>query len=482
MKNSYCFKYPEHTVLYIKEISINGKSCYSYTFKKNVALFKWLLELPYCKYDTEERIIYSEAKQEILDFIEIASKGKLVFNKNHLHKTAVQKSIRARINTLPKFEIPKHVFKIKMTIKAALIDNKPYYLLTTEKIIDSKKVFEAHNFILYNKRLSVFLIEQKEQNLLNLFSACHGKIYLFLHPEVQVQSLYIKVHFWIQSYAVKIEIPDKYLIHLKSKNLSLNTIHNYFNSFILFLYYCQLHSLDYKKLTGPQVNEIVLKISTCNRYSNSSTQMMINAVLYYYKNMLGKVEVKNEIQRPQKGHHLPKILSQDEVARLLLSCTNLKHKTMLCLIYSCGLRAGEVINLEITDIKSDRNVILIRHAKGNKDRSVMLSSKLLVLLREYYKTYKPNRYLFEGQYGGKYSITSLRSVLKATAKKAGIKDKPTLHWLRHSFATHLLEAGTDIRYIQRLLGHNSTKTTEIYTHVSTKHISQIKSPLDSLNL
>lgn len=154
---------------------------------------------------------------------------------------------------------------------------------------------------------------------------------------------------------------------------------------------------------------------------------------------------------------------------------------MLSLIYSCGLRCGELLALQPHHIDSKRNIVFIKQSKGKKDRIVPLSPKVLLLLREYYKTYKPKVYLFEGQEVGKpYSDKSLQSVLKQALNKAGIKKPVTLHWLRHSYATHLLESGTDLRYIQELLGHNSSRTTEIYTHVSTKSIQLIKSPFDDL--
>jgi len=150
-------------------------------------------------------------------------------------------------------------------------------------------------------------------------------------------------------------------------------------------------------------------------------------------------------------------------------------------IYACGLRRSELLNLKPTDVDSKRMVLVIRNAKGRKDRIAPLSAKVLEMLRTYYKAYKPKRWLFEGQYAGTpYSAKSLQSVLKQALVKANIHKPVTLHWLRHSYATHLLEGGTDLRYIQELLGHKSSKTTEIYTHVSTKQIQQIKSPFDSL--
>ncbi|WP_233702685.1 tyrosine-type recombinase/integrase [Hyunsoonleella flava] len=160
--------------------------------------------------------------------------------------------------------------------------------------------------------------------------------------------------------------------------------------------------------------------------------------------------------------------------------TNLKHKTLLSLIYSAGLRIGEATNIKIKDIDSKRMLIHIKNAKGKKDRYTLLSSSFLELLRDYYKTYKPENYLFEGHNKQQYSSSSAQKILKNAAKKIGLKKRITLHTLRHSFATHLLENGTDIRYIQELLGHNSPKTTMIYTHVSETTIRKIKNPFDNI--
>lgn len=154
---------------------------------------------------------------------------------------------------------------------------------------------------------------------------------------------------------------------------------------------------------------------------------------------------------------------------------------MLSLLYSCGLRSGELLALQPSHIDSERYLIFVKNGKGKKDRIVPLSSKILGMLRDYYRVFRPKRYLFEGQLVGEaYDARSLQLVLKAAAKRAGIDKPVTLHWLRHSYATHLLESGTDLRYIQEILGHSSSKTTEIYTHVSTKSIQQIKSPFDDL--
>ncbi len=154
---------------------------------------------------------------------------------------------------------------------------------------------------------------------------------------------------------------------------------------------------------------------------------------------------------------------------------------MLSLIYACGLRRGELLSLKLTDIDRDRKVLWVRGGKGAKDRMIPISEKVLEMLREYYRGYRPKEWLFEGEkVGERYSERSLQNVLKQACARAGVNPNTTLHWLRHSYATHLLEAGTDLRYIQELLGHKSSRTTEIYTHVSTRALEQIRSPFDDL--
>jgi integrase/recombinase XerD len=189
------------------------------------------------------------------------------------------------------------------------------------------------------------------------------------------------------------------------------------------------------------------------------------------------------IHRPKREKKLPNVLSKEEVQSILKNTINIKHKAALSLIYSCGLRRSELLNLKLKDVDSKRNLLLIRNAKGKKDRIAPLSGKIVDLLRVYYKSYKPQTYLFEGWVENtKYSERSLEKVLKNSVKLANINKPVSLHWLRHSYATHLLESGTDLRYIQEILGHKSSKTTEIYTHVSSKQIANIKTPFDELEI
>ncbi len=234
-------------------------------------------------------------------------------------------------------------------------------------------------------------------------------------------------------------------------------------------------------ITTQEINKYILKLIRTRGISNSQQNQRINAIKFYYEKVLGRKRMYYNVNRPKKEKRIPRILTVEEVELLLQHCTNLKHKCILMTLYSGGLRRSELINLKISDIDSQRMLIRITNSKGNKDRNTLLSEKLLKLLRDYYRYHKPKIWLFEGQGGGQYSATSIANILRKALKKAQIEKNATPHTLRHSFATHLLEQGINLRYIQELLGHSSIKTTEIYTHVSSKQLSKIKNPLDNLN-
>lgn len=272
---------------------------------------------------------------------------------------------------------------------------------------------------------------------------------------------------------------EKFKLWLRSKRYSENTISTYSDAIKSFLVF--FNKKEIKNMTNDDVifynNQYILK----NKLSASYQNQLVNAIKLFFRITKDTTIELNKIHRPKREKVLPNVLSKEEVKAILEAHRNLKHKTMLSLIYSCGLRCGELLALKPVHIDSKRNIVLLKNAKGKKDRIVPLSPKILEMLREYYKLYKPSDYLFEGQtIGMPYDARSLQLILKQALKKAKITKPVTLHWLRHSYATHLLESGTDLRYIQELLGHSSSKTTEIYTHVSTKSLQQIKSPFDDL--
>jgi len=200
---------------------------------------------------------------------------------------------------------------------------------------------------------------------------------------------------------------------------------------------------------------------------------MINSIKFYYEVVKGMPNRFYSIERPRKKEALPKVISLEEVKGIILNTNNIKHKCIVSLLYSAGLRRSELLNLKLQDIDSKRMSILVKNSKGGKDRVTLLNENVLKDLRKYYKEWKPQKYLFEGKEGTQYSATSVVKIIKNSAKKAGINKSVSPHILRHSFATHLLENGTDLRYIQELLGHSSSKTTEIYNE-SKAHLTICK--------
>ena len=267
--------------------------------------------------------------------------------------------------------------------------------------------------------------------------------------------------------------------YLKSQRYSPNTIKTYTEALGVFF---QFHSnkapekLEIEDIIHFNTGYILRK-----NLSASYQNQVINAIKLFYRNRFKRFMNLDNIQRPRREKRLPNVLSKQEIKAILEAPTNLKHRALLSLIYACGLRRSEVLNLTLKDVLSDRNLLFIRQSKGKKNRVVPISHKIIEMLPDYYTAFKPKTWLFEGQYTGEqYTQRSLELVLKQALKKAGNQKPVSLHWLRHSYATHLLESGTDLRYIQELLGHSSSRTTEIYTHVSTQNLQQIRSPFDDL--
>lgn len=277
------------------------------------------------------------------------------------------------------------------------------------------------------------------------------------------------------------KIPDAYLEMLKLKRYSLNTIDTYKTAFRGFINYYKTKELD--KITDQEIKDYLLYLVEKKEVSASFQNQVINAIKFYYEKVLKLDKLPYiYIDRPFKEKTLPTVLSEEEIQRIINSIDNLKHKTIILTLYSAGLRISELLNLKMPDIDSDRKAVIIRGAKGKKDRHSLLSEILLIYLRKYYKEYKPKKWLFEGQSGEQYSYESCYNILRNACKKAQIKKRVGLHTLRHSFATHILERGGDLRYIQELLGHSSPKTTAIYTHITSKGMGDIKSPLDNLEI
>jgi len=269
-----------------------------------------------------------------------------------------------------------------------------------------------------------------------------------------------------------------FIEQLELKAYSNNTIKMYLYEFAHLLSTIKNYNVDL--LTPEQLKAYFLYCLKKDRAKERKMNGKINAIKFYFEQVLHRPKMFFDIPRPKKPQTLPKRLSKSEIKRIFQSVTNPKHLLILKMVYGMGLRLSEVVNLKIEDINSEDMQVRIEGAKGKKDRVVNLPESILEDMRIYYKNYHPKIYLFNGQYGGKYSVRSVQAIFKNAMKKAGIKKRIGIHGLRHSYATHLLESGVDIRFIQELLGHHSIKTTQIYTQVSNQSKASIKSPLDNL--
>ena len=267
---------------------------------------------------------------------------------------------------------------------------------------------------------------------------------------------------------------------LKLKAYSKRTIEVYRNELLLLMRH--LGEISINKLEVKHIRAYALYLLQTKKSSEARVHTTINALKFYFEQVKGNLKMFIEVPRPKKPLQLPTVWSAKDVIKMIQSIGNIKHQTILMLGYAAGLRVSEMASIQVKDIDSARMVLYVKRGKGKKDRMVMLSATLLEQLRKYYKEYKPKDYLFEGQDGGAYSIRSIQLIFSEVKRRANLHRKGGVHSLRHSFATHLLEQGTDIRIIQDLLGHESIKTTQRYTQVSRKGIALVQSPLDKLSL
>lgn len=370
-----------------------------------------------------------------------------------------------------------------VTLKHLLIQEKRYIGLqfNTDKVIHAlvKQLPEVKWSNSYNM---AYIVNNKD-NLNKIFEVFKGVAWVncnhffdkkpIRHDNEEIDISWFRKRQLPKEYRI---CPTSYLDKLEVKKYANNTVRSYVSTFETFINHYRTKELI--AINDLDVRNYILKLVQEGK-SNSYINTTINSIKFYYESVLGMPNRFYDIERPRKERKLPQVLSKTDILSIISHTNNLKHKCIVSLLYSSGMRRSELVNLKITDIDSKRMLIRIESAKGNKDRYTLLSESLLKDLREYYKQYSPKKYIVEGLYGKQYSGQSIGKIVLNAALKAGIKIPVTPHMLRHSFATHLLEAGVDLRQIQVLLGHSSSKTTEIYTHVATTTFKKIKNPLDS---
>ena len=388
--------------------------------------------------------------------------------------------------TKPNYQLDNSKYQYQITLKHLLIDNKKRIGLKFEHNEALENILKGNEAFSWSAYYNMYFCINNKTNTNWIYTVFNGIAWVngqnFFNKGIKGRNINPeKVDEWRNRIKIagKRYCPPEYYDKLESKHYSNNTARIYISMFEKFMN-------DHKGTALIKIDEreisSYLKFLILEGKSDSYLNQMINSIKFYYEIVKGMPNRFYSIDRPRKKQTLPKVLSLKEVSSILQVTQNIKHRCILSLLYSAGLRRSEVINLKMIDINSDRMVITIRDGKQSKDRQTILAKSVLDDLRIYYKANKPKVYLFEGPHGGKYSATSIAKVLNRSAIKAGIKRKITPHMLRHSFATHLLENGTDLRYIQELLGHNSTLTTEVYTQVALNSIRKIESPINLLNL
>lgn len=342
----------------------------------------------------------------------------------------------------------------------------------------------------YSKAHNAWVVPRQQETVMQImrfFETTNYRVQCEDLGELPLATIGHKSPQWQRRYEeIMAGLPDRYkqisavyVNELLIRQYSWHTIKSYNAAFAGLLRY-----YDYRTPNDISPLEIkaYLRLLVGTGASDSHLNVVISAIKFYYETIRKDRKTYYDLPRPRKVERLPTVLAGSEVRRIFEQVKNLKHLCMLYLAYSAGLRISEVVGLHLRDIDSARMVINIRQGKGKKDRTVMLSPTVLALLRDYARQYRPKRWLFEGQYDEQYSTRSLQALFARAVLASGIKKRATMHTLRHSFATHLLESGTDVRLIQELLGHADIKTTLIYTHVSTRHIENIVSPIDKLGL
>ena len=330
---------------------------------------------------------------------------------------------------------------------------------------------------------AVYITNTKE-NLTQIFETFRGIAWIDTRKFIKDKPIKENPVLDIKSFYNRIKVPgykycpETYLTKLELRRYAFNTAKVYISMFEKFIN--RFYEIPINELTEIEIR-IYLKELHDKEISNSYMNQMVNSIKFYFEIVMDMPSRMYGLERPRKQKKLPKVISIEEVKLIIENTTNIKHRCIVSLLYSAGLRRSELLNLKTTDIDSKRMLIFVESAKGNKDRYTILSETVLEDLRRYFKEWRPKHFLFEGLKGYQYSPTSVANIVRKSAIRANIHKRITPHMLRHSFATHLLENNTDLRYIQTLLGHSSSVTTEIYTQVATKNLQNIKSPLDFLH-
>lgn len=474
-------------VIYLNKGVLEGKHIIKLYFKKNEIIFNrikqndWInysavINACYCDYSEQKvgliKDLFSDIARIDLNYLDAVVRPKLKSTNGFIGADKYYYGIR------------KRELKIPITLFCFIIKGRK--LIGFRQDLPKEEVYRLSEskIIKYYKPKQVWLFLYKRDMFYGAIKELTQRYRVMLNSDLKVKDVVIRRMLLEQEYKKEHfykACPFEFLNYMQLQNYSENTFVTYHNLVLRFINAFPHNNINQvNNFGGRQVDGYHEAWIERQNPSASLINQSVNAIKLYYKS-IGNEHINFEsIHRPKRNKALPGIYSKGEIKRIFANIENIKHKAILFVAYSAGLRLNELIELKVEDVLFDRSMIFVRRSKGRKDRYTVLGESTAELLKEYIKIYEPTQYLFEGQYGSKYSSTSIRNILKKAKQKAAVTSPGSVHTLRHSFATHLLESGTDLRYIQELLGHNSSKTTEIYTHVSTLQISRITSPGDLL--
>ncbi|MBT3303202.1 MAG: tyrosine-type recombinase/integrase [Bacteroidetes bacterium] len=473
-------------ILYLNKATFKNETLLKIVFKANTEVLKTIRESEWIQYNEVLNSWALPFSDKNINILKDLFEGIAAINTYYLN--AVPR-IKADELILDKNLVFNNILPVATKIGHILL--VPYKEEGERKVLLKYKYNRAIDNILkydslccWDNNLHCFYIAAKISVLKRFINKHSPKVAIYLHHQLKIMDIEIRKTLMEQNYLKNNNFkscPLEYLKKMDLENKSPNTIKIYHYFLIRFINTFQANSLEQiNEFEVQRINDYHFYLKQEKRYSAKTLNQSVNAIKYYYRYVLERDMNFENISRGKKSHDLPKFYSVEELTLIYNTLENIKHKALLMVIYSAGLRISEALNLKVSDILSDRKQLFVKGGKGKVDRFTILSDKVLLLLTRYIEEYKPTDYLFEGQFGGKYSASSARNVLDKAIEKAGVTKKGSLHSLRHSFATHLLESGVDVRYVQALLGHRSIKTTEIYTHVTNTHLMTIKSPLDAL--
>jgi len=474
--------------IYLNKGSLDGKEVIKLYFKNNATIYKRIQNNDWVMHSVELGSFYFLNTKKNINIVKDLFSDIAIINTFYL--TWLPKPEISHNNIGRAFYNQRPLVKRKKldTISLFPYEENKIKLIGFKHIFNysTKQKIELPGIISWNQKLKIWQFRAYRKALIAVLNYLLPNYTININSDLTISDIKIRQMLMEQSYEKSVNFkscPIEYLEYMQLHNYSKSTFSTYHSMVIRYLNAFRGNSL--LQINNFGVDEIDTYHKTWLQMSSPSSSLInqsVTAIKLYYKVVSKKNIDLNQVHRPLRNKNLPTIYSRDEVARIIGSIENIKHKSIILLIYSAGLRSAELLSIKPEDILYDRNMVHIKRSKGRKDRYTTLGDSAKELLLKYIEQYKPHNYLFEGQYGGKYSSTSLRNILVSAKKKANILTRGSVHTLRHSFATHLLENGTDLRYIQELLGHASSKTTEIYTHVSTINISKIKSPGDLINI